>query len=388
MSLFCHTRYCIIKVMFSNLGDYCGRWFLPAIFSIALMFSFFFTRTSPAMAESLVSASDFSAKWVNTNRIQLTLKPGDYSLLEGGVSPESLTSIYYDYYDGCVDPRGPQGRTCLSAYYSGRYFINGRIESSCPSHGTVRESGTPAHAELDDQTNRIEVPEIGASIANFKIRIWSQSTGQCAKYDLAIKIEGGATGGATYGEWVASNAIKVYEDGKTYMQASDNNSVFLAEIDGTCSDGLLITGTNSNGDTLADYYDHGGAGESDSPIRPQCKVDRVFKGVIITKAENKDKPPISGDPDETGGDSQGRNANCMTNANGFGLAWIMCPVYNVAESAMNRILNYMRDIMYTNLGEDNQDIKAAWSGLKDVANGVLIVALLMILIGQALRGSW
>ncbi len=91
--------------------------------------------------------------------------------------------------------------------------------------------------------------------------------------------------------------------------------------------------------------------------------------------------------DSTDG-TQGKNANCMRNANGFGLAWIMCPVYNVAESAMNKMLNYIRNIMYTKIGEDSTAIKDAWAGLRNVANGVFVVALLLILIGQALKGSW
>ncbi len=110
--------------------------------------------------------------------------------------------------------------------------------------------------------------------------------------------------------------------------------------------------------------------------------------VLGDAVSDEDLSEVPSATDPSGTDSQGRNANCMTNANGFGLAWIMCPVYNVAESAMNKILNYMRDIMYTNIGEDSTELKQAWGGLKNVANGVFVVALLVILIGQALKGSW
>ncbi len=86
--------------------------------------------------------------------------------------------------------------------------------------------------------------------------------------------------------------------------------------------------------------------------------------------------------------AENNNAKCMQNANGYGLAWIMCPVYNAAQSAMNTMLKWIRNIMYTKIGEDSTAIKDAWAGLRNVANGVFVVALLLILIGQALKGRW
>lgn len=111
-------------------------------------------------------------------------------------------------------------------------------------------------------------------------------------------------------------------------------------------------------------------------------------GVYKVDGDNVENPSTGGSNNDDDAESQGKNADCMANSKGFGLAWVMCPIYNAAESAMNRMLNYLHDILYTNLGEGNEELKAAWGSLKNVANVLFVFALLIVLGGQAIKGNW
>lgn len=170
---------------------------------------------------------------------------------------------------------------------------------------------------------------------------------------------------------------------------SGSSGIYLrpSEEGDTCQDYILLTGKT------AELFEMAKRGIKDLeresvPGHPDCMWVRNVKGDVFSGSTEEVNKIIQESGGKTDSDPENNNAKCMQNANGYGLAWIMCPVYNAAQSAMNTMLKWIRNIMYTKIGEDSTAIKDAWAGLRNVANGVFVVALLLILIGQALKGSW
>lgn len=176
--------------------------------------------------------------------------------------------------------------------------------------------------------------------------------------------------------------------GVNFIKSSTPNIYVREDEDGKkCQDIIKVNGTKA---TLIEMKDSNTVLGEDVPGYPGCEYVRNAQEGELKEVANAEEAAELTDTGggEDGDAEQGANAQCMANSRGFGLAWIMCPLYNAAESAMNKLLNYLHDIMYTNLGESNDELKQAWGSLKNVANVLFVVALLLILIGQAIKGSW
>lgn len=78
-------------------------------------------------------------------------------------------------------------------------------------------------------------------------------------------------------------------------------------------------------------------------------------------------------------------------ASGFSLAWILCPVFLSASKTANYLVGLFEDqLSFTvskDLGGANSGVKTAWSSFTRISTALLVVAMLLMVISQAVGGG-
>ncbi len=133
----------------------------------------------------------------------------------------------------------------------------------------------------------------------------------------------------------------------------------------------------------------GAAGQTGPPVSAEnaakikdCLLRPNVYGQTLADLINAE---VSSSPDNTDGTSAGDiDANCAIT--GGALTWILCPIYDLAEEAFMKIGEYMENLLDYKFGEDTA-IRDAWSSMRTIANVLFVIALLLIIISQAVTGK-
>lgn len=237
---------------------------------------------------------------------------------------------------------------------------------------------------LDDAVNSASVilHEAGRETVDIRLAFFRDEDSTCVRTDqVTIPLESGPEGAsAIIGKWVNENTIQNNLDGATYKQSSTNAVNFISQADGQgdCKDIIVIKGDHSSGHTLVDFFDQKSG--SGSPISSSCGIDRSMTNMLISESTNKELP---GTEDEEGASAP---PSCESEGRNFG--WIMCWI--VEDLIMNG-LNQFSDFVQGRLDVEIQDqdsVRAAWSSMRSIANVLFVVALLAIIVSQALTGRF
>ena len=116
----------------------------------------------------------------------------------------------------------------------------------------------------------------------------------------------------------------------------------------------------------------------------QVGKDGDSKTIIVAQDTNAANQP------STSGGGTVEESNCETS--GFGLSWITCPIINglsgVTGGVFTHIIEpYLKTTPIDTTADANNSIFKAWSGIRNIANIVLIFALLFVVFGQAIGGG-
>ncbi len=99
------------------------------------------------------------------------------------------------------------------------------------------------------------------------------------------------------------------------------------------------------------------------------------------------KANAPGNPDD--GDEDGLQADCPIEGTGaFG--WVLCPVYELAEEAINGLTDFIEDLLRFNIDEqiggEDSAVKQVWQSFRNIANIMFIIAFLALILSQTLGG--
>lgn len=172
-------------------------------------------------------------------------------------------------------------------------------------------------------------------------------------------------------------------------------------VSGSGCSGYGVKLDNDNSGTL---YDLNGAGSSNGPF-PNCSVSS--RSVLIEG--KRGEPPVN-DPDADPSGSGENEDNCYT-LGSTGLEWFFCAVLAGIDKAVKEFYEEVEDqlcvkagISTTAGGTDdtgqainpcgkdsgnylNDDTKAIWSAVRVIATSLLVIAMLVMVIGTAIRGN-
>lgn len=87
-------------------------------------------------------------------------------------------------------------------------------------------------------------------------------------------------------------------------------------------------------------------------------------------------------------DSEKPNS-CEELGGDFGLSWVVCPILGGIDSVVNKLNNIIEGQLIFNTEEDfgeGQEVKQAWSSVKNIATTLVVIAMLVMVISQAV--SW
>jgi hypothetical protein len=114
----------------------------------------------------------------------------------------------------------------------------------------------------------------------------------------------------------------------------------------------------------------------------------------ILNTKNKHEWPVmiagvnaSTGPGGGGSNSTGPADQCLANAAGFSLAWILCPTLDAASGLTSALLNFFEDQLAFSVGQLGNagvnNIKQSWALVRDVATALVVIALLITIFAQA-----
>ena len=88
------------------------------------------------------------------------------------------------------------------------------------------------------------------------------------------------------------------------------------------------------------------------------------------------------------------DGSCGLNSGGFSLSWLMCPVLEAADSVAGYLYEEFEQMLSFTIDEDLGDpasqnkVRTTWSLIKNVASAGVVIVMLVMIISQAIGGSW
>ncbi len=104
---------------------------------------------------------------------------------------------------------------------------------------------------------------------------------------------------------------------------------------------------------------------------------------------------VETNPNQTSGDANAATSDSTCESTGFSLSWIFCPILNVLVDASDAIYNHMivplleiKPITVNDASDAySQNVFKAWSNFRIYADIFLVIALLVLVFGQAIGGG-
>jgi hypothetical protein len=202
-------------------------------------------------------------------------------------------------------------------------------------------------------------------------------------------------------------------DGKKKYAYDDTSKAFLSTSDGTCKDFITVSGAKSDLQLTIRANTGGIADNATESLQGKYSTEnRSYSGYSFYKSINSsgdvplfdktchESTGIGTTADITnagtagtsttagGGNSSGDTPTCESQGNN--LSWIICPIINMLADASTAMYTY---IIAPWLSTDPIQIDSSkvifqtWSSLRDIGNIVLVIAMLVIVFGQAIGGG-
>lgn len=203
------------------------------------------------------------------------------------------------------------------------------------------------------------------------------NAGECVKVNYS-KLNIGNPDGAAIGSWTSPTTITI-----TGMGEKGTDSVVLAKEGGT-----NVFSATSNKITYKLTMDPSNK-KGDLYIKIQPINDGpTIKGVTILGSPSSPVKPPSNDSGAGGGADQGSTKpECGTSSTA--LTWIICPIFNVVQSAgdtLNNAVTSLLEIKSNEIFGDNETGNAyhsAWSDMRNIALIIIVITALIMIIAQA-----
>ena len=171
-------------------------------------------------------------------------------------------------------------------------------------------------------------------------------------------------------------------DGDKTFKKGEGANTYLEPGTKACRDSIIVEGTKTVEGRVVEtgtYRERSGSGDS-------CNIDKRLP-VTIMPIDDPDLVDLGGGLD----DSTETKATCE--ASGFSLSWIFCPIINGLAEAVEGIFDSLiKPLLKTNsidvndTGQGNE-IYQVWSSFRMLANILLVLALLVIVLGQSIGGG-
>ncbi len=171
--------------------------------------------------------------------------------------------------------------------------------------------------------------------------------------------------------WVDGGTIQSPIDGSSYVQDATNTSLFIAETEGNCRSTVTVVGNTSaifigRTNALGDCQE---LGRYDANI-----------GQPANRALAAGSGTPTGGPD----DAAAVDDNSCESKSGV-MGWILCPVITALDGLFNWIDTQIQALLEIDESRyTDENLKRAWSNIRNIAYLILIPIMLVMVIGTAL----
>jgi len=199
--------------------------------------------------------------------------------------------------------------------------------------------------------------------------------------------------------WSGSN-IESLVDG-SLLSPLGSHDAYLKDAQDACGGGLIIILNSAGGSSGFQYTLVTGRGSPGQPVSAypelnflqdagSCKVSS--KTPITVSGTQGAAPGGGGTGEDTNGDGvvdendTVEEDTCESTTHGA-LAWLLCPLITAADTIIGELDKLIVGQLVFNVEENlNSEVKKAWSSVKNIATTIIVIAMLIMVISQAV--SW
>jgi hypothetical protein len=270
----------------------------------------------------------------------------------------------------------------------------------------LQDNESQLASDVKNGTN-IDTYSGSQQVSNFQYRAAGSTA--CKTYNgrLAINPAGGGSAPSSNINWSGAKGSLSADGSQISIRFSDGSNLVVtdktpgdstinfkpqsggklggAQVTGWCSDTIL--GADSvKGVTLSSYTDKTAA-VNICYLTP-AQVNQTASLAVDVSAY---QPPAT---------TTGPTGSCESNFNSP-FAWVFCPAFGIADEAANQFNSFVQDQLCFNTGDTsstsgvvcggnnnlNTGVHNAWSIFKNIASALLVIALLVMVISQAIGGG-
>ena len=342
----------------------------------------------PPAQVSAQSSSGYSAEWVDRSHIKVFeahRSSGDGQIFTD-VEPYDNINHYVnlDQREYCRSslsvPMNSSEQDMESAPAKGILFsvVFAAAGQDTAAQCEVRYDKTGAHAPGELRGNsRVPITPSTASSLRNSTEGPTDSFTKDYGHDITVAA---ADKGVVNFQRTSETTIATIDGSRDYTRFENSNSYF-DQADGDCRDRIVISGVRTIDGRqfeVGSFEERSGSGT--------CQVNRSTP--ITIRA--------SGDPDLDDlsaagltGSSDQTKATCEGSR--FQLSWLFCGIINgLAEASEGIFNNLIKPFLRTtvvNIDDTNDPIYKVWSSFRVIANVLLVLALLVVVLGQSVGGG-
>lgn len=362
----------VLRAFFYSLGG--ALLLLPAI---------------PMPKTAAQSSSGYSAEWIDREHIRVfeAHRSSENFQIFTDVSPFDNTNHYVnlDQREYCRSSlsvpmtdteQGLQGSPAKGILYSVVFAAAG-ADTAAQCEVRFDKDGVHAPGELRGSSRR----PLPSGNLDYDDLTKGPNDDATKKYGHEITLAGADKGTVAFQRTSDTDISRLDGDAIYRRLDSGSNQYLDAGDEGACRDQIVITGTKTIDGRqfeVGTFEIRSGSGT--------CKVDFSIPATIRA-ADDPDLEDLSAAGLATSGDES--KATCE--ASGFTLAWLFCGVINgLAEASEGIFNNFIKPFLRTtvvNIDDTNDPIYKVWSNFRVIANILLVLALLVVVLGQSVGGG-
>lgn len=226
----------------------------------------------------------------------------------------------------------------------------------------------------------------------------TDSSGTCAQGHMPAagsSVSGGETSKEIF-SW-QQNTLVTYGDKSPLTLQVDNQTgkgsvLYNDAVGGTCGNGsgwvVLLDSAKGNSGKLY-HLTTADSGSVVNGFYNGCKADKSTPRAITIHGNWTAPPPDTG---PTGNSTDCETQAATSNIAGHALAFVACPLLDGAQSFSDYLIGQVENLLsftfHNNLGDSTQanQVKNAWSEIRDLASVFLVIIMLVMVLSQAI--SW
>jgi hypothetical protein len=240
------------------------------------------------------------------------------------------------------------------------------------------------------EIDAFEGNKVGATKAKITLRTKDPLTGECPARTDTINLSQPISATIQF-YWVDSGTIEGAWSGDGVYKKLANRNDFAHQTNDECKNSIV---PSSEGSTTGVLIIRGQVSSEQNQLVTQCgEKERI--NIRIGNAEASAKPAGSGSTSNGGssGGGGGNNAPSCESVGGSALAWAICPVIKLLDEAASWLDNQVQSLLVvqdpaTITVDGTNQLKQAWSRLRNIALIILVPMMLFMIISTALGFSF